>query len=363
MDALLPPRRRTGLAARRADFAWFVLLFVVVSLISDALIDWGKPEWLDEEYGLRRDLLRAQLTADPSRPILLGLGSSRIGVGFRPEVLPEISTPDGRPVLFFNGSHLAGGPIMSQLMLHRFVRDGLRPRWILLEAAPLLLDHDYCSVPTTHATSFDLRYTLPYVPLGKAALVYFRSRLNPFYKHRQYVLETYAPALACEREADDSLLMGPLGGCLSGWCPLAMSPEKSEQMTARVLRDDGPFYGRFKADPKCDRALRDLISWSLKEGIGVTVLLTPESSRLRALYTAEAQQAIARYCEDLESRFGITVIDARTWLEDDGFFDGHHLLRAGSIRLTHRLEARVLRPLVEGRLVAHVGGNGHVGVQ
>lgn len=194
MAAVRSSDRRWRIAARRADFIWFGVLLVLAGLAADVWIDCRKPEWHDEEYGHRRSLLRAQVAEHPDRPILLGLGSSRVGLGFRPEALPELCTAEGRPVIPFNGSHLAGGPVMNQVMLRRFVRDGVRPRWLVVEAAPLLLNHESPGIATTAATAFDLPYTLPYLPLGKVAMVYARGRINPFYKHRQYVMETYAPA-------------------------------------------------------------------------------------------------------------------------------------------------------------------------
>jgi hypothetical protein len=362
MTALRLPRRRDRIAARRADFAWFAGLLVFTVVAADVWIDCRKQEWHDEEYGHRRDLLRAQVAEHPDRPILLALGSSRVGLGFRPEALPELCTAEGRPVIPFNGSHLAGGPTMNQVMLRRFVRDGFRPRWLVVEAAPLLLNHESTAIPTTAATAFDLPYTLPYLPLGKVAMVFARSRLNPFYKHRQYVMESYAPALAWPRLAGDDFPMGPLGGCLGDGCPVSMPPEMIERLTATTLRNDRAALTRFAPDPSCDRALRDLAAWAVKEGIGVTLLLTPESSRYRALYTETAQEAIARYGDGLESQFGVTVVDARDWLEDDGFYDGHHMLREASARFTRRLGERVLGPLVAGQALPHTSGGPSVGV-
>jgi hypothetical protein len=43
----------------------------------------------------------------------------------------------------------------------------------------------------------------------------------------------------------------------------------------------------------------------------------------------------------------VPLIDARDWVDDDGFWDGHHMLPAGAAQFTHRFEREALQPLVK----------------
>ena len=44
-----------------------------------------------------------------------------LGDGFHPELLPEVRSPEGKPVLAFNLSHLAAGPVINLMMVQRLL--------------------------------------------------------------------------------------------------------------------------------------------------------------------------------------------------------------------------------------------------
>ena len=46
---------------------------------------------------------------------------------------------------------------------------------------------------------------------------------------------------------------------------------------------------------------------------------------------------IDAYLAGLSRDYGVAVIDARTWVAEDGFFDSHHLLPAGASTFSRRL--------------------------
>src|SRR5689334_18479620 len=104
--------RRRELTRRKTDLAWCLLGFVCATLLLDVIVDWRCPDLYDAEYGVRLALLKTRLAEHPGCPLLLAIGSSRIGEGFDPEILPSLSTPSGERVLPFNFSHLSAGPIL-----------------------------------------------------------------------------------------------------------------------------------------------------------------------------------------------------------------------------------------------------------
>jgi hypothetical protein len=75
----------------------------------------------------------------------------------------------------------------------------------------------------------------------------------------------------------------------------------------------------------------------------------PESTSFRALYPPVAEVKLSRFLADLTAEFGYPVTDARSWMPDDAFMDGHHLLRPGGEAFTDRLTAEVILPFLRAR--------------
>ena len=94
------------------------------------------------------------------------------------------------------------------------------------------------------------------------------------------------------------------------------------------------------------RRFRDLLRVCREDGTGVAIIRTPESTTFRAAYRPDALAILDAYTADLCREFGVKVIDARQWLPDEQFEDGHHPLLAGQAAFTSRLQREVLVPLV-----------------
>jgi hypothetical protein len=84
-------------------------------------------------------------------------------------------------------------------------------------------------------------------------------------------------------------------------------------------------------------ALRRILTTCDQHGIPVTMVLMPEGSTFRAMYPAGLDDRIA---ESLKS-LGVPLIDARGWLADDDFYDGHHPFTHGAERFTDELAKAV----------------------
>src|SRR5262245_33867234 len=274
MSARPRSRFRARLQACRADFAWFVLILAGAVLLLDVLGDLS-PRLYDPEYGARLELLRQRLAEQPRRPLLLFVGSSRVGNGFHPELLPEVRSPEGEPALAFNFSHLAAGPVMNLVQVRRLLREGIRPRWLVVEVVPVILTGESTGTPTTDATAADLPTLCRYIHPGRVAMVYLRSRLNPWYKHRQTLLETFAPALACPRVEGDQVRLNPQGGDDFWLSPGSLPPDEVRRRTAMTLATDGPRLQQYSLSPPAERAIHELLRLCREEGIGVALVLTP----------------------------------------------------------------------------------------
>ncbi len=88
-----------------------------------------------------------------------------------------------------------------------------------------------------------------------------------------------------------------------------------------------------------------------REGLRAAVVVLPEGDAFRALYPPEALRKIDDYLDRLAA--DVPVIDARGWVGDDGFADGHHLLPSGASVFTARLAREALSPLLRGEIAPH----------
>ena len=105
-------------------------------------------------------------------------------------------------------------------------------------------------------------------------------------------------------------------------------------------------FTNFRIDPGADRALRDLLQACRDNGTRAVIVWTPESSGFRAAYGHDAIATMNAYTAELTREFGVRVVNAREWLPDEQFQDGHHPILKGQRTFTKRLYREVLVPLV-----------------
>jgi hypothetical protein len=339
------PRRLR--AACKAEILWTVAAFLAGHLTFLLYAECRWPGLYDREFGTRLDLLRARHAAAPAAPLLAVVGSSRVGMAFLPERLPALRTPEGVTAVPFNFSHQEAGPLYNLLQTHRLVRQGLRPRWLVVELCPLFWWEEHSGVCTRGATLADLPVLLAHTSAGTVLQPYLRARLLPAYQHRQGALQQLAPPLATEVSRGDRIRLSPLGGD-EEWCALTTVTPAQRDRARRPLLAGVAAWRPLEVE-RYDRATRALLALCRRERIEVALLLTPEDSLVRAHYPPALRQFEA-YVAGLAAENGVAVCDARAWLGEDDFSDGHHALLGGAARFTQRLHAEVLEPLVAGRL-------------
>jgi hypothetical protein len=86
-----------------------------------------------------------------------------------------------------------------------------------------------------------------------------------------------------------------------------------------------------------------MLDLCVKAGIKPFLLRMPESPAFRQIYPTAADAAIDTYLDGIESEYGIPFVDARTWIDESGFEDGHHLDPAGAAQFTVRFGAELPR--------------------
>jgi hypothetical protein len=330
--------RRQGRRAVGACFAVFALTQLALSVVAES----AHPDWRDPAFGARLLRLRERRRERAGRPLVLALGSSRVENGFRPDAL---GLPDDGPWAF-NFGQPGAGPLLQWLTFQRLRAAGIRPDRLLIEMAPALLAESRTLADSVHAERLGVAELIALAPGPSAATAlgprWLESRLAPIHAWRFVLMSRLAPTFLPWSNRLDYLWDG-----LDAFGAVALPPEIAEpEAHARGVRRAAAEYrdllAHFAIAPEADRALRRLLDDCRRSRTPVLLVLMPEAGLFRAWYPPPALAAIDDYLADLRREFGVPVLDARTWIADPDFYDGHHLLPAGAAAFSRRLgrEAR-----------------------
>ncbi len=345
-SVIRPGNRMSALRRGRAVVRWTIVAYVAIQLAFVALVDVRVPEILDSEYRARIDLLEKQVQQHPERPVLLVLGSSHFGGGFEPSRLPELPTGTGELAIPFNFSHLAGGARSELVQLNRVLRKGIQPRWVIVEFCPAVMHHEAISVQ--YAGAADLPLLMRHDNPVKVGGIFLRSRLNPFFNTRMEVLEEIAPAFVTHYGSRDRVSLLALGDDKHWSRPDFMEEDRKKRNLQVSIDTKVERLGNIVIDPKIEGALRETIATCRQRGIQVVLVIPPEHSRIRAIYSAATRRTIDELCAKLRAETGVAIVDTWAWMDDVVFYDGEHLLPEGAKIFTERLGREVLTPLVRG---------------
>jgi hypothetical protein len=317
-------RTATAFHRRRARAALLLTPVAMVLVLAGAWagVETVRPEVIDPDYHMRRDLLRTRIAENPGRPVAVVIGSSRMAMGFEPESLPN----PAYPVLWFNAAHHGSGPVMNGVILSRLLDDGIRPDFVVLEVMPALYVSENDMFLARLLTYRDLTRIHRHTPPGELDFCYIRDRLKRF-RHMSRVtnpFESLTPPL-------------PFGGPVIPF--MEVSPSDRVARIAVQREAFGWAARSMEVRPAANRALRDSLALCRERGITPVLLRSPEGPVFRSFYDPSALERFEDYIAGVAADHSVRVIDARGWLSEEDFLDSHHPLRRGAVAFTKRLSA------------------------
>ncbi|MGH7169001.1 MAG: hypothetical protein ACRELG_01820 [Gemmataceae bacterium] len=339
---------RSGTRRRRSScwrlvLTWGLAWIAVGQASVVAFLEWRHPEFLDPKYGCRMIALRALREEHKDHPLLLALGSSRAEQGFRPSLLAN-------DPLFYNLARGGSSPLLYLLTLRRMLADGIRPNTLLVEIFPPALVEDEESAVIYKPTLRDLPLLRRYPISGRTWAFWLQDRLLLWYKYRSGFLAWAAPTWLPPQARWGEHLWDYRGG---EWRAIGeyVSYQERRRLTDDAHRRYAHSLNHFRIVADADRALRELLDICRSQRIGVVLFLMPEAREFRGWYPSEARRQLSDYLTALRQEHGVPLIDARSWIEDYEFSDGHHLLSRGAAAFTRRFAGEVLSVLDCGTLV------------
>lgn len=354
--------RSVAVRAARA-LGWGTVFFVCAQIALNLNIDRRQPELRDPEYGHKLTRLRRQIAENPGRPLVVGIGSSRMAMGLRPEALASCGATGGPEPLVFNAALVGSAPLMELVCLHRLLADGIRPDWVLVECWPPFWDSESANAEekrllVNRLTWSELLLVSQHLPQpGQAVRDWGQQRLAPWFSGRFSLLSHYAPGwLPWESRASEWTWQNLTA---SGWLPSRPAHVEDEERARRTESHRqmfGPVLGDFHFARSADHALRALLEVCRHENIRVALLYMPETADLQSWYPPPLRARLDGYLDRLSQEYDAPLIDARCWVKDADFCDGVHLMPPGAAAFSERLGREALRPLLEGKLQAQQTG-------
>lgn len=355
---LSPPRRRSRAPARRvrraplrpwlrhhrASALWLLAAFAASQLVLAVYVDQEAPAVRDPEFYLLEGMLRDRVAERPGRPTAMFLGSSRVAHGIDAQwAAGDLDT------VVFNFGVPGSGPYLQTVLMDRLAADGVRTDVLFLEV--LHSFYNAAGVRSLDGSLLDgarLSYgeavgLLDYSP---------KSQKGPLWR---WALARALPVYRHQAELRDQIgvdVFRPGEGPTPPFAPIdkfgyrerAVEKETWPELTRLAHKQYDPFYRAFQFDPAAWGRLVGTIERARAGGTEVVVVLMPEGSEFRALYTAEVRAGVNGVIRRLRDEVGVTVVDARDWLSDDAFYDQHHLLPNGARAFADRFRADALEP-------------------
>lgn len=338
-------RRQEIQVRNRRALPWYAVGFVAVQIALGMAADCYWPGVRDPDFEDLKEIVQQRQAEMPGRPLVLFFGSSRMKSALRAERLNHPEDPAAPLVI--NAAVSGSGPMLHDVYLRRWLNAGIRPDLIFLEILPMSLSiqdgaaieeykngERYCAAEAVHIWPY---YAQPIRLCWRWAI----ARACPAHHNQAELRE----ALAIDVRAAGKFKRAS-GRDDYGW--LRGSAAKPPEVMQRALEANLDFYHPALTQPAVApgamQAMRSVITLALKERITIVLVVPPESSAFRSYCpgaTASQVNAVRGLADDL----GVTLLDHSAWIDDEGFWDGHHPTVPGANQYTQRFAKEVFEPM------------------
>jgi hypothetical protein len=347
------PRLARLKARSRRVILWSFGLFLFSQIATSVAIDHWILNDVDGLFGEKAKLLEKRLSEDEKDSLLvIALGSSRTMWGW--EAAPverQLESALGRPVIAFNYGNLGNGPLAQWVVLRRLIEREITPDLVLLEITPAFFTNNSASPRAARSGLNLMRIRAKEMPLlaeyGLTKYVagsFARGWFAPFHHHRGDILAALAPAIAGQR-GQQGLNLDPWGSQIAN--RVRGNPRQYQRALDIAMSTFArPYLRDYRLGGVSVRILEDMLADCQERRIATGLVVIPEGTPLRSMYQ-DRWPEVEEWLTSLEQRFGCPVVNAREWVDDEGFWDGHHMCRSGARVYTDRFCKEAVPRLVD----------------
>jgi hypothetical protein len=336
----------------RSEICYGLLGFVALQLVIGGLLEFGPIVFRDPEYGSKLDQLQRCLKANPGKSLVLVLGSSRTLYGLRCTRLNAVT--EGSNAVVFNYGLAGAGPVQELAHLRSLFRAGVKPDLLFIELVPAALNQRD-AFPLEEGWLDGSRFQLSELLAAR------EYSYRPWRLFWQWGLSRALPL--CVQSQVRTRIMEVIGwpassainapnsdyqlGYREVW--QTVSPDDRRRFTALARSQYEHALGEFRLATRSVRALEEIVETCGNNHVPAAMILMPEGTEFRSLYSPRARSEINSFVVRLSRRCGVSIFNASEWVSDDGFWDGHHMLPNGAAEFTDRFGREVLTPLLRNR--------------
>jgi hypothetical protein len=340
-----PPGGQLRFARRaRSAIIWSLAAFGALQLSLLAAIETRFPEFRDPLYGRKRHQLERCLADAPTgAPLVLLLGSSRVYNGADANGLKaQLRLTLGEDAVVYNFGLAAAGPLTELIVLNRLLADGVKPELVLIEVFPAMLAAAEPLLESDPLTAS--RLWQADLPLLEHCDASFESNRFAWYRGAAVGWHTYRYGIVGRLSTSWLPPEGWGNGCYAyfdpcGWQPLDEKSCPAESRTGGLLVAEHKYaktLGEFRPGPGV-RALQEILKLCRSENLPAALLLMPEGDQFTSWYSPKAKQKVEELIRGAAREASVSLIDARRWMQEEDFFDSHHLLAGAAQRFSGRL--------------------------
>jgi hypothetical protein len=313
------------------------------------------PQLHDPEYYGKLTRLQARLAEDSAdRPLVVALGSSHVAMGVKGAALAADGAAASQTPRLFNFAINAGTPMVSLVCLRRLAAAGIRPDWVLVETCTLQLAADgpaaeyNCCLPAIFVQWHDLpllsRY---YARPDRLRREWVVTQLLPWYNHRDYLL-SYLSRQWLPRDERLDLRWQNVDGWGWQWVPGHTEGYATNLRRLAATREAcADTFRHYAISDVTRRALLEMVALCRAQGTRIAFLRMPESQVFQSWCPPEVTRRADEFLGVLAREQGVPIIDARNWVAEDEFSDGHHLTPRGADAFMKVFEREALQPMLE----------------
>jgi hypothetical protein len=347
--------------SRRAwlSLAWGVFFFASAAAVLQVLAAPAVERFRDPPYSFRRDKLKERLKTleasiaegAPRPPLVVTIGSSRIlnAVDCQSTEL-VLKQRLGQDVCAANFGSPGFGPLHSLVLLGRLLRDGIQPDVVVIDVLPLYL-------AKSSESQLPKEQWIPITPADKAWLADRDIEVEvtqpdpqglTLYHSRTDILASCMPKLLPRSRATKWVTT------TDAWGGRRTPPIANQAMKTQGLELAKSTYHDTLRDFEIGEAglsaVRVLLTECRQRRIDAVVVVMPEGPTFRSWYRTGALHELASALKCVTRECGAHLVISSEWIEEQDFWDSHHLLASGAERFSARLTREALEPVLQGRL-------------